>query len=107
MDLTIDRAFSRLAAEIEIADWMICREVGLGGTCLGSDKDDAQISGNLVALQAWRISGGAEVGTGSGFDLGRWFLGMPKEEEEEEERRRKRVRTEKASREAMEMDKKP
>lgn len=51
IDWTIDWAVLRFAEETEIADWIIWSGVGFCGT-LELDKEDAQVSGNLVALQA-------------------------------------------------------
>lgn len=74
------------------------------------------MSGNLVALQAWRISGGVvEADEGGTFGLGFcfcfvgrcWFvLKVVVVVEGERERKRKREKREKENSEAMEMQRK-
>jgi hypothetical protein len=62
MDLILDWAVWRLSEEIEMADWMSWRDVGLEeGACWESVKEVSHGIGKRVALHAWRIAGGTLV----------------------------------------------
>lgn len=83
--------------EIERAELMSWRGVGLGGTWPDWDREVSHGSGKRVALQAWWISGGIEE---LGEEMGGWLWWR---EAEVREKKRTRERRERKKRVGIEM----